>query len=168
MTKITNQAYITEDAMVTNVRNAIEHRATWMALILDEAEKAGQDWEQIARAAIGRCGCFHGTLISEQMKDQTDLEEFKGLFLHELGQKIFEMDITELTDEKLAVEFHYCPLLSAWQKQNMSDETVEKLCDIAMDGDRGIGDRLEHFQFELGKTIAQGHPVCEIFFHKKK
>ncbi|MCR3923021.1 MAG: L-2-amino-thiazoline-4-carboxylic acid hydrolase [Firmicutes bacterium] len=167
MTKINNKATLTDDVMVTNVRNAIEHRATWMALIVDEAEKAGQDWETITRNAISRCGCFHGTLLSEQMQDQTSLKEFTSLFLHELGQKIFEMDIKELTDDKLAVEFHYCPLISAWQKQNISEETIEKLCDIAMDGDRGIGESMKHLQFRLGKTIAQGHPVCEINFYKK-
>ena len=168
MTNIKNTAKLADDVMVNNVRNAIEHRATWMGLMVDEAKKAGQDWEEIARKAVGRCGCFHGTLIAEQMQDKASLKEFTGLFLHELGRKIFEMEIKELTDEKLAVEFNYCPLVSAWQKQNFSDETIEKLCDIAMDGDRGIGERMEHFQFELGKTIAQGHPVCEIFFNKKK
>ncbi len=168
MSKINNNPTITNDDKVTAVRNAIEHRATWMGLMLDEAEKAGQDWEAIARKAITRCGCFHGKGFFDQLKDKADLKEFREIFVNDLGQKLFEMDVVESTDEKLAIEFHYCPLVSGWMKQGMSDETIEKLCDIAMDGDRGIGSQLENFQFELGRTIAQGHPVCEIFFNRKK
>lgn len=167
MSKIKNNPTITNDDKVNDVRNAIEHRATWMCLMLDEAKKAGEDWEDIARKAIHRCGCFHGKGFFDQLKDKSDLKEFKEIFVSDLGKKLFEMDVVELTDEKLAIEFHYCPLISGWQKQGMNDETIETLCDIAMDGDRGIGKCLDNFQFELGKTIAQGNPVCQIFFHKK-
>ncbi|ABR50201.1 conserved hypothetical protein [Alkaliphilus metalliredigens QYMF] len=168
MTKINNNPTITNDEKVLAVRGAIEHRATWMSLMIDEAEKAGQDWESMARKAIKRCGCFHGNGISEKLKDKSDIKEFTELFLSDLVKKLFEMDIVELTEDKLAVEFHYCPLVSAWQKQGESDEKMEILCDIAMDGDRGIGESSDHFEFELGKTIAQGNSVCEVFFHKKK
>ena len=43
MSKITNDADITGDEMVTTVRGAIEHRATWMGLMCLEAKKAGAD-----------------------------------------------------------------------------------------------------------------------------
>lgn len=168
MSKIKNNPTIIHDDKVNAVRNAIEHRATWMCLMIDEAKKANQDWEEIARKAIKRCGCFHGKGFSDQLKDKSNLKEFAKVFVNDLGKKLFEMDVVELTDEKLAIEFHYCPLISGWKKQGMSDEMIEKLCDIAMDGDRGIGESLENFQFGLGKTIAQGNPVCEIFFYKKK
>ncbi len=100
--------------------------------------------------------------------DISDLKEFAKVFSTETSKKVFEMDYTESSDDKLSVEFHYCPLVSAWLKQGFSDEDIAKLCDIAMDGDRGIAGKLPDFEFELGKTIAQGNAVCEINFIKKK
>ena len=45
---------------------------------------------------------------------------------------------------------------------------LTKLCDIAMSGDRGIDSRFDDFEFKLGKTIAEGNPVCEVKFLRKK
>jgi hypothetical protein len=39
------------------------------------------------------------------------------------------------------------------------------LCDIAMDGDRGIAEVMG-LKLELGETIAQGCPACKLHFHK--
>ena len=41
------------------LRNAIEHRATWGALLIDEAKKRGID-TSFAHEAIKRCGISHG------------------------------------------------------------------------------------------------------------
>ena len=38
--------------------------------------------------------------------------------------------------------------------------------DIAMEGDRGIADCFGG-KMELGKTIANGHKICQIRFYKK-
>ena len=167
MTKINNKAALSNDEQVNNLRKAYEHRAIWMGLILDEAEKAGLDWENVARKAINRCGFFHGGQIAELMENEENLNEFSERFLSEMSRKIFEVDVKELTDDTFAVEFNYCPLVSGWLKQEFNDEKIEKLCDIAMDGDRGIGECFKNFEFQLGKTIAQGHSVCEVSFHKK-
>jgi len=51
-------------------------------------------------------------------------------------------------------------------KMGKNPEELDLLCDIAMDGDRGIGSRFPDFEFKLGKTIAQGNPVCQIRFDK--
>ena len=37
-----------------------------------------------------------------------------------------------------------------------------------MDGDRGIIDKYDAFEFDLGKTIAKGDDVCEIRIKKVK
>ncbi|MBN2558791.1 MAG: L-2-amino-thiazoline-4-carboxylic acid hydrolase [Clostridia bacterium] len=166
MSVIKNKPSITDDPMVNEVRNAIEHRATWMGLILDEARKKGCDYEAIGRAAVGMTGCFHGKGIFER-KDGDDMEAFKKAFLTDLGQKLFEMDIKVCDDEKLEVEFHYCALVNGWLKQNFDQGTIELLCDIAMDGDRQIA-QANNLEFKLGKTIAQGYDVCEVNFYKKK
>ncbi|WP_026368805.1 L-2-amino-thiazoline-4-carboxylic acid hydrolase [Aminiphilus circumscriptus] len=153
-----NRFTITEKG-TTDLRNAIEHRATWFYLLLDEARKKGLSWDEFARAAIFRCGRFHG----EHKFSPTDsLVQFAREFANEDVRKIFEMDVKESTEERFVVEFHYCPLLSAWLKQEVSAEDAAHLCDIAMDGDRGILDAFPAFAFDLQCTLAQGAEVCRV------
>lgn len=167
MTVITNKPTINEEHII-DIRNAIEHRATWMSLLMDEARKSGLEWDDFARKAVFRCGCFHGKDLAAKCADITELKKFAEVFPGETGKKVFEMAIKESSADKFSLEFHYCPLVSAWLKQGFSDEDIAKLCDIAMDGDRGIASNFPAFKFELGKTIAQGYQVCEINFIKKK
>jgi len=148
------------------VRNAIEHRATWMGLMSREAKKAGADWEAIARKAIKSTGCIHGKRIAKKMAVEEGMESFTKHFVPELTQKLFEMDIKELSATELRIEFNYCPLVNAWQKLNIGDDTMRILCDIAMDGDRGIAEELG-LEFELGGTIAKGGKTCEVRFQTK-
>jgi hypothetical protein len=77
------------------------------------------------------------------------------------------MDV-DVTDEELKIEFHYCPLVAAWKKLTNDEEKIATLCDIAMDGDRGIASEFDSFEFELGKTIAKGDKICEVCFRKTK
>ncbi len=51
---------------------------------------------------------------------------------------------------------------------HLEGEMLEKLCDFAMSGDRGISSCFEAFEFKLGRTIAQGHEVREVCFSRKK
>jgi hypothetical protein len=161
---ITNEATISEPH-VSDMRAAIEHRATWMYLLMDEARKGGLAWDDFARKAVFRCGRFHG---DGKFTKTDDLKAFGKEFANELVKKIFEMDVVELTEDRFVVEFHYCPLVSGWKKQNASDEEIEHLCDIAMDGDRGIVETFPAFDFELQDTIAKGDKVCRIIITKKK
>ena len=82
-----------------------------------------------------------------------------------VGKSTFQMDVTECTKDDLKIEFHYCPLLAAWKKQGIDDETCAKLCDMAMDGDRGIAESMG-LTLDLTDTIAKGCPVCKLHFHK--
>lgn len=153
------------DEKVNINRAAIEHRATWMGLTYDEGVKAGVDAEGIARRAIKRTGNFHGALDKAACADPNDMRDFEKAFLNDLGKSTFQMDVTECTKDDLKIEFHYCPLLAAWQKQGFDDETCAKLCDMAMDGDRGIAEAMG-YKLDLTDTIAQGCPVCKLHFHK--
>jgi hypothetical protein len=76
------------------------------------------------------------------------------------------MKIQQLTDETFNVDFHYCPLVSAWKKQGCSDEECDKLCDWAMEGDRGIAEAFG-CELELPRTIAKGDGICQIRFKRK-
>lgn len=89
------------------------------------------------------------------------------VFADETGQKVFEMEIVENTKDKLYIDFHYCPLVSAWQKLGVEVEDIPLLCDIAMDGDRGICSKMDGYEFNLGKVIAQGDGICEIRIDRK-
>ncbi|MDR3115495.1 MAG: L-2-amino-thiazoline-4-carboxylic acid hydrolase [Treponema sp.] len=148
--------------VIADLRAAIEHRATWMYLLIEEAQKEGLGVD-FARRAITACGCFHGRT---KFTPTEDLTAFAREFATPHGVDIFEMEVDAQTDE-LKIDFHYCPLVSAWQKLTTDEKKIAELCDIAMDGDRGIASIFKGFAFSLGKTIAQGYPVCEIRFQKR-
>ncbi|MFB3816306.1 MAG: L-2-amino-thiazoline-4-carboxylic acid hydrolase [Candidatus Methylomirabilales bacterium] len=162
---IQNAPKITGDQPVSDMRSAIEHRATWMCLLLDEAERAGLPWEALGRKAVSRCGKFHG---ATRFTPTRDLPAFAREFANPLYRKIFEMEVREASAERFEVHFHYCPLVAAWQKQGLDDRKCQTLCDIAMDGDRGIASAFPAFRFELGETIAKGDRFCRIVFRKEQ
>ena len=65
----------------------------------------------------------------------------------------------------VSVDFHYCALVSAWKKLGFDDATCDKLCDMAMDGDRGIAEAMG-LKLDLTDTIAKGCSSCKLHFHK--
>lgn len=148
---------------IDDLRGAIEHRATWFYFLIEEAKKRGID-EEFARAAITGCGCFHG---KTKYTPTDDLEKFAVEFANQNVIDIFDMDV-KVDQEELNITFHYCPLVAAWQKLTGDEAQMATLCDIAMDGDRGIAQEFPAFEFELGKTIAKGDDVCEVCFRRKK
>lgn len=158
----------TTDPITTEVRKAIEHRATWMYLLLKEARERGLDWDDIGRAAVLQTGSIHGQLKKEKMKDPSSMEEFQTVFAGETSRKVFEMEVVKADQEGYHLDFHYCPLVAAWEKLGASQEEIEHLCDIAMDGDRGVAEQFEDFEFTLGDTIAGGKAACQIRFDKRK
>ncbi|MGB2954766.1 MAG: L-2-amino-thiazoline-4-carboxylic acid hydrolase [Anaerolineales bacterium] len=155
-----------DQQVISEVRKAIEHRATWMYLLLKEARERGLDWDDFARPAIRATGCLGGKKRREKMENPQSMKEFTTVFGGGISRKVFEMEVLAADEEKYYLDFHYCPLVSAWEKLGASPEEIEQLCDIAMEGDRGIADEFSAFEFSLGKTIAGGHSVCEIRFDK--
>jgi hypothetical protein len=165
--------------LVTKYRTFIEHRALWMYLLCDEARKQGLKPESFAPAAIRRCGSYHGlrALTGQENADVQSRQNggsqngsckrlTKKLF-SSTGRAIFEMKIQQSTNDAFDVDFHYCPLVSAWKKQGCSDEECDKLCDWAMEGDRGIAEAFG-CELELPKTIAKGDGICQIRFKRKQ
>lgn len=152
------------DSRTDLLRSAIEHRATWFALMVEEAKKRGLD-DQFASDAVMRCGRFHG---ENKFPQTDDLPTFAKAFANEDVVNCFEMDIIESNDEKLSINFHYCPLVEAWQKLGVPEAELPRLCDMAMDGDRGIISAYDKFEFELGNTIAKGGDHCEIRITKNE
>ena len=164
MSKIRNEAGPVDEVIGAN-RAAIEHRATWMGLIYDEMVKAGVDAEPIIRRAIKRRGHIHGENLKKRCADPGNCEDFRKTFITALGIKTFDMRPVSGDKESLSVDFHYCALVNAWKKLRFDDKTRELLCDMAMDGDRGIAEVMG-YKFELGRTIAQGCAECRLHFQK--
>jgi len=153
------------DEFIAVYRAQLEHRAIWMGLIYDEMVKAGIDAEPIVRRAIKRCGRFHGENIKKRCADPGDCAEFRKSFLSEVGEKTFDMRPVKADKDSLNIDFHYCPLISGWQKLGFDDKTCDLLCDMAMDGDRGIAEVMG-LKLELCDTIAKGRPECKLRFKK--
>ena len=164
MSKITNEPRIT-NTLVKSVRELLEHRAFWLYLLCDEAGKRGLDWKDFGSAAIKRCGLSQGDdLVHAGGTDS--LKGLKKTLFTKPAQWVFEMKVLKSTDDELSLDFHYCPLVKAWQKAGCSDEEIATLCDIAMCGDHGSGERYNSV-LELPKCIAKGDDICALRYKKK-
>lgn len=146
------------------IRGTLEHRATWLYLLLKEAEKKGAQWEDIGYPAIRACGNMHGKHLAE-LGGTKSLKGLKRNLFTLPARIVFEMKILESTDNRLSIDFGYCPLVAAWQKIGCTDEGIGRLCDIAMEGDRGIAESFGG-SLEIGETIAKGYERCQIRFLK--
>ena len=165
--------------LVQNLRNFFEHRALWMYFMCDEARKKGIKPEDFTPAAIRRCGIYHGMraitgkdaaapnpAAPEPGGQGASCRLLRKKLFPSIGKIIFEMKFIRENDDAFDVDFHYCPLVNAWQKQGCSDEEIDKLCDWAMEGDRGIAQAFG-CELELKKNIAKGDGVCEIRIRRK-
>lgn len=159
MSRIRNEAK-NKFPLFVKVREQLEHRALWLYLLVDEAEKHGLKAEDFAEDAIKRCGLYQGNEI-QKISGTKSLKGLRKTLFTRSAQAVFEMKVIEEDDDHLSIDFYYCPLVKAWQKQNASDEQIEKLCDIAMCGDRGIGEA-HGVELQLPKTIARGDECCSI------
>lgn len=155
-----------KNGLIKAIRELLEHRALWMYLLCDEAEKKGLKAEDYAPQAIKRCGLYQGADLCKKAGTNS-LKGLKKALFTLPAQKVFEMDIKRCTDDNLDIDFHYCPLVKAWQKQGCTDEQIQKLCDHAMCGDRGIAESFG-CHLELPATIARGDDVCMIRFMRDK
>ena len=162
---IKNEAKI-KNPLIVAIREQLEHRALWMYLLCDEAKKKGLDSSEYAGEAIHRCGLYQGAGLRKKAGGGESLKGLKKTLFTKPAQWVFEMDIKRCTDDNLDIDFHYCPLVKAWQKAGCSDDEISMLCDIAMCGDRGIGERY-NAELDLPKTIARGDDICHLRYHKK-
>lgn len=163
MSKIVNVSK-RNNYVIKSIRGTLEHRATWLYLLLKEAEKKGVKWEDIGYPATHACGNMQGKDFSEQAKTKS-FKDLKQVLFTLPAQMVFDMKILECTDDTLSIDFEYCPLVAAWQKLGCTDEEIARLCDIAMEGDRGIAESFGG-KMELGETIATGYKKCQIRFKK--
>ncbi|MBQ5858069.1 MAG: L-2-amino-thiazoline-4-carboxylic acid hydrolase, partial [Peptococcaceae bacterium] len=110
---------------------------------------------------------YQGAGLREKAGGSDSLKGLKKTLFTKPAQLVFEMKIRSCTDDELFIDFHYCPLVKAWQKQGCSDEEIRVLCDQAMCGDRGIAESFGA-ELQLPATIANGDGICKIRFMRKK
>ena len=154
-----------KNPLIVAIRDLLEHRALWMYLLCDEAAKKGLEADTYAPEAIKRCGLYQGAELRRKA-GTSSLKGLKKTLFSLPAQKVFEMDIKRCTDDNLDIDFHYCPLVKAWQKQGCTDEQIRVLCDHAMCGDRGIAESFG-CELDLPATIARGDDVCQIRFVRR-
>ena len=155
-----------KNPLLQAIREQLEHRALWMYLLCDEAAKKGLQPEEYAPAAIKRCGLYQGKLLVKKGGMGQSLKGLKKALFGKAAQLVFEMKIRRCDDDHLDIDFHYCPLVKAWQKQGCSDEEIRLLCDHAMCGDRGIAESFG-CELDLPATIANGDDCCKIRFVRR-
>ena len=165
MSKIVNEPKITNKVIVA-VREQLEHRALWLYLLRDEAAKRGIDPDEFAMDAVDRCGHIHGKNLIKKGKC-SNMKGLKRTLFTKPAQWVFEMDVLKSTRNELDLDFHYCPLVKAWQKAGCSDEEIATLCDIAMCGDHAIGEEYGG-HLDLLKSIAKGDDVCALRYIRDK
>ena len=164
MSKVKNEAKI-RNPLIVAVREQLEHRALWLYLLCDEAAKKGLPMEDFAPAAVKRCGLFQGAGLVKKGGTKS-LKGLKKTLFSKAAQWVFEMKILRCDDDHLDIDFGYCPLVKAWQKQGCSDEEISCMCDYAMCGDRGIG-KAYGCELDLPATIARGDGVCKIRYVRR-
>lgn len=151
--------------ILTN-RNQIEVRATWLAMIYQEMVAAGiENTEEILRKAIFKYGLNKGAGVKSSVADTQDMRQFVEKTPSQTGRKTFNMNDIHAEYDEAPITFNYCPLVSAWEKMNLDDDTIALLCDIAMDGDRGLAKAMG-FELDITDTIAKGCKTCELYYHK--
>ncbi len=151
------------DPRTNLLRSAATHRATLLACMVDEAQKAGIDTSFVGKT-VYRCGAFRGTT---EFPKTDNLQVFADAFATEDAARCFDMDVVQNNGILLDMHYHYCPLVAAWQAMGIPEAELPALCDIAMAGERGILSAYEDFEFNHGKTIAAGDDICEIRIRKK-
>ena len=166
MSKIVNEARI-KNPLIVGIREQLEHRALWLYLLCDEAAKHGLKAEDFAPDAIKRCGLYQGKNLVEKGGMGQSLRGLKKALFGYFAQQVFEMDILRCDDDHLDIDFHYCPLVKAWQKQGCSDEEIAVMCDHAMCGDRGIGETFG-VELDLPGTIAKGDATCQLRYVRRE
>ena len=164
--RVVNEPRI-KNPLIKAIRELLEHRALWLYLLTDEAKRAGADPSVFAPAAVKRCGLFQGAQLVAKGGGTHSLKSLKKGLFGKPAQMVFEMDVKDVQDDRFELEFHYCPLVKAWQKQGCSDEEISDLCDWAMCGDRGIGEAYG-CKLDLPKTIARGDDVCHLIYYREK
>ena len=162
MKEIKNEKTISNYA-VDGMRDICCRRAATIAYMMDEAAKEGLS-DEFARKAMRLYGRDRQIEAMKKWDEPGKFAEYARRFGTGAGKEVYEMEILERSEKRLAVNFHYCPYVEAWLKQGRTPEEIEHLCDVTMEGDRGAAEQVRGCRFTLPKTIAAGDGICALRF----
>lgn len=168
MSKIINTPHITDNETNNVRRAAIEQRGRWAAAFYEEAKKEGIDLEPIMRRAVHKIGVQSGQAEKAKFQGKPLTARTYGRYFTTRGiPDTFEKKTVLDEEDEYHVTLNYCPLLKAWQEMGLDDETCSLMCDIAMEGDKGIAEGLG-LDFELGNTLAKGGKCCQLCYKTRQ
>ena len=151
-----------QDILLEKVRSAIGDRALYLALLIRSfsTEIPTEQVERLARNAIYEFGRLKG------QKDQQTMTPDLWVDLHVSGggADVFNSQIIK-TDKQSVQQMTYCPLMVAWQTLGCSESEMDKLCDIAMEVDRGRAD-YHGIPYSITERMAKGDACCRLVLKK--
>lgn len=153
----------TEKEYLEGIRGAIGERAIWFYLLMKEAKEQGANPDEICKKAIYKFGNMRGQKYSVANTPGKMAE----MLYNSKGQKVFEMELVENTDEKGVLKFHGCPLVKAWKEYGVPLEERKEICRLACYGDYGRVDCAQGVKLEFKQKCAHDDEVCELVFTRK-
>lgn len=164
--KIINNPVPTEDETSKALRGLHLKRGQWLAKFYLEGKKQGADMEAILRKAIHEIGIEQAKALPMYQDGTVTVKKFSDYWYLRGYKDVFVKSRPCDEEDRFTIELGYCPLVKQWQDMGLSDEEIDLLCDIAMEGDRGEAETLG-MKMDLEKTIGRGDGVCRLTFCRK-
>ncbi len=147
-----------EAIWVPKVREAVKQRGLWFALLYRSFARVlpPAEVERLAREAIYEFGRIKGQGDAEGFTARQWVEKHvaKGSYA------VFASGISA-GDDFCSQDMTYCPLLEAWRELGCTQEEMDLLCDIAMEGDRGRAE-VNGIQMEIPLRMGKGDCSCRL------
>lgn len=146
------------------LNNGCAQRAAWFDRLLKAAEAQGCDIEKLTDDAI----FTFGQEAVPESHGQNPRDFLKLMTADKVFFELFGKEIIEDTEDRCVLHFHNCPLVSAWRKQGLAPERVDRLCDLANKGDFGKADRFQNVKLTIPKRLGGGDAYCELCIEKRE
>jgi len=154
----------TQAELTEAIRLAIQDRATWFYLLIQEFKAAGYETDEPVKKAIFKFGQMKGRKIGTATTPQAF---FDGIGTTN-ARLAFNMEDAGVGAEKGSYKFHHCALVEAWKNLGATPEEVAHLCDLASCGDYGVISCFPELELEFDSLIAKGDACCELVVTRKK
>ena len=161
---MTEPKTFTQAEMTEAIRAAIQDRATWFYLLINEFKAAGVETDEPVKKAIFKFGQMKGRKIGAATTPQAF---FDGIGTTN-ARLAFDMEDAGVAGEQGAYRFHHCALVEAWKKLGASKEEVAHLCELASCGDFGVISCFPELELKFNDLIAKGDDYCELVVTKKQ
>lgn len=137
-------------------------------MVSQEAKAQGVDITPITKAVQRKASLASVAEMATRMKDKTSTADYiHAMFFNQMALDAYDCQIVEESHDRTAVEYHYCPLVAAWQKLGLSNQEIGDLCLSAMEGDTIMANALD-FDLDIQKTIGCGHDCCRMVITTRK